>query len=295
MRGGFIKMNFYYEYETIYDDVSAVLEAFYDIDIVTEADEINQNENTQVNFINVLKSKIEKIVNYILNMLDDIIRSIYISANKFMTTNKGFLKEYKRFARDYKPKEKIAIINYSYNLQFLTQLRNKIYSETIMICNKYKSSGNAKERIMASDNILNMDDSKFIKEWIRMTGGEGETYADFSTWVKTNFRSDKKQVTISINQISNYVNAISKYGNIIKSSNTSITTVQNQIKSSKNYITSVLSRPDIENDIKKSLTSQIGKLTKLTSLYANFEKLYVSLMQEYVINSRIIIKRFYTM
>lgn len=239
----------------------------------------------------------EKIQDMIFNIIDKMVRAfdelILKLKNRIrvaIATDKGFFKEFSTAEKNRKPLPNIKVINYTYTPEFLSSQYGKLKKLANDLIGEIQSI-NVKEN---SDLLLSKKDfQKVILDTMQFK--DGEMFSDYLKYVRKEFRGEKKEMVISSNRVGEYKKVVNSYQSIHQALSSDLVNLKSSINNVRSRVKTLVRSQSVSDELKNQYKKQVTNISYFYSLFLSYSNMYFELSIERMLNSRIILKRFYQM
>lgn len=280
-----IKME-YHEIIDNYNRNESILES--EITYVLEAENIDPDIKKEEVGRN-LQSSMTKIVDKIINIIDDIISKLKNRLQKFITTDKGFQTMFQKAQTDRKPLTGVKLITFLYSQELLTSQYGRFKT---IVGNLLK---NVDSTLINKDDPLLLDKEALLNHIFDGLGykGDKQSVAGYLMYIKNEFRGKKQETTIMASEIPKYKKNVDTYRSVHTLLNKELVNTKGIINGLRTKLDRVASNKDTSNENKVDYRKKISNLSVVFSFYSSFIHTYYESTLELMLTSRTILKRLY--
>lgn len=282
------------EYVKAYESTVADIEFMW-YETALEADSDTNIDDEQAKKARGMKisDKLKQIIDHLLAMIEKVVLSITNALQRVNLTDKGFKKELREAELGVQPLNAIRVITY----QYIDQVLDGEYQKITAIINRIVgsiSSTNMKD-IDNERNPLNMDNKELEAYILREMKCPSEItdMTIYFSYLKKIFRGKKMEMQISKDALPRHKKLVVSYDSFKDDVNRNKATMFNQISQLKNTLKIINANLDNPDATKMKIARQMKNVSLLYNMYGTFLGSMFQLKVEQMLNSRIILKRFY--
>lgn len=191
-----------------------------------------------------------------------------------------------------KPQESVQVTNWTYNHDPKRYLHAKIVRMKQVMDRNIQEivSQDAKDGIVLAMNKTDLEESI-----MRQIGAPSsiERYTQLTTWVQTQFRGRKTQVSLSAHDINKYVRQMEDFAKIETQLRGDITNVERAINQMNAKVRNILNSSTVQAQEKGRIMQRVNHMGRVFAMYNNMVYMMYRLHVEFVLNRRAILKRLY--
>lgn len=237
-----------------------------------------------------IQEMIYSIIDKVVRSFDELIIKLKNRLRLVIATDKGFFNEFSRAEKNRKPLSNIKVINYTYTPEFLSSQYGKLKKIANDLMGEIKAI-NVREE---SELLMNKQDfQKYVLNTLQYK--DGDMFSEYLKYVRKEFRGEKKEMVISSNRINDYKNTVNSYQSIHRTLNTDLMNLKSVINNVRTRVRTLVRSQSVSDELKNQYKKQVTNISYFYSLFLSFSNMYFELSIERMLNSRIILKRFYQM
>ena len=192
-----------------------------------------------------------------------------------------------------KPQESVDVTNWTYAHDPKRYLHAKI------VRMKQVMDKNVQE-IVATENadgvVLAMNRGDLEETIMRQIGAPSsiERYTQLMSWIQTQFRGRKAQMSLSAQDINKYVRQMEEFDKIEAQLKSDLANVDRALNQMNSKVRNILNSSTVNHQEKGRVIKRVNHMGRVFAMYNNMVYMMYRLHVEFVLNRRAILKRLYT-
>ena len=277
--------------------LEAIIESFIDVeaDLIALEAEIDDNQTSTSEFNQIVSDRVDKITKRAIKKVDEELTKLEARKKVLLSQAKAFDTEFNGLRTNYEPEKSIEILNYEYDENVLDNYETSAKALFVDGFNKFAGFINNPDRINSKNNILGADSRRVtagildkFKAPADVTTADG-IYAE----VKKEFRGKKRTQKLGNGTITRYNAASKNVTNIVNNASLALKDIKAKLSNISRILESFIRSTSNTQDNKRKMPKLVRNFVTLTNFYIGMIMYCFELRVEKVVNSRIIIKKFY--
>jgi len=282
------------EYIKVYEATVADINFVY-YDAVLEADN-NDNiddEQTKRDRSKQISDRIGDIFQHILTLLEKLILTVMNAFKKVNLTDKGFRKELRDAEINVKPLNGIKLTMFQYVNEVLETESSKFKNTVIEAISLVDTTDINK--LKDESNPMNMTSTDLEQYMLKKMGcpSEIKDMTLYFQYIKKLFRGKKQEKVIMQDTIRYHMSVLDSYKPLTNRLNIDKASMFSQIHTLRSKLKISTSKPDTPDETKRVVARQMKNVAMIYNMYGTFIGIFYQLKVEQMLNSRIVLKRFY--
>jgi len=301
-----------YAYESHNSDILSIIADELDMALEAEGETSTSGDSTKVVrdtirsdeskaasktlLINKIITKVKELIKKIFEIFDSLKRKLSNRLRLLAETDKGFFNLYYRRKSMIKPYDRVKVITYQYNDNFLDMRIEKIMSETITCLDKLRAVNGTTNGNSRISEIINAPQGKTIEVLLSPYIDSGDapinTIPNFVKYIVSKYRGDKKEIIFNNSQLPQIEAGALSTKQIANKCNSYLESAQSSYNKIKTLEQQIRRTSESDEEI-KLVMSNASKAATIYNAYSALLQAYYELKIEQSLNYRVILKKFY--